>query len=123
MTSFAQGCTSVIRRLLQNNCYGTIVVVCPTVPLATQQAAVYVVEGFLQERYWVNVFSAENQLRPELWNHLVQSHNVMVMTPQVLLNVMSHLQKEYPLKHGNSLFNTIEMLVRLKKCFFICTLE
>ncbi|GMH38264.1 hypothetical protein BSKO_06148 [Bryopsis sp. KO-2023] len=103
------------RRLLQKNCYGTIIVICPTVPLATQQACVYVVEGFLQERYWVNVFTAENQLKPELWDQLVYTHNVMVMTPQTFLNVMFYYEKRYPVSGGNQIFHTIDMLV-LDEC-------
>lgn len=99
------------RRLLEKNCYGRIVVVCPTVPLATQQAAVYVVEGFLQERYWVNTFNSENQLRPELWEYIAQSHNVMVMTPQIFINVMEYFNREQPMDEGNHVFHTIEMLV------------
>lgn len=57
-----------LRFVLERNHSGTVVVICPTVPLAAQQACVFVVEGFLQDRFWVNVFSSDNQLKPETWD-------------------------------------------------------
>lgn len=95
------------RKLLVNNKASTIVVLCPTVPLATQQACVYVVEGFLEEGYWVNTFSSDNPLPVEAWEHLAKSHNVMVLTPQLLLNVIDY----YRNKPGYSVLTHIDLLV------------
>ena len=80
---------------------------CPSVALATQQACVYVVEGFLKEGYWVNTFSSDNQLTPQAWRHLASTHNVMVLTPQLLLNIMSF----YKDVDNYSIFDEIDLLI------------
>ncbi|GMH37540.1 hypothetical protein BSKO_05413 [Bryopsis sp. KO-2023] len=103
------------RYILEAKHEGTVVVICPTVPLATQQASVFVVEGFLQERFWVNVFSSDNPLKPETWEIMRRTHNVMVMTPQLLLNVMEFVRTNNPIEEGNAIFYGIDLLV-LDEC-------
>lgn len=99
---------------MERNKAATIVVCCPSVALATQQACVYVVEGFLKEGHWVNTFSSDNQLTPQAWRHLASTHNVMVLTPQLLLNVMEF----YKDVDRYSIFNEIDLLI-LDECHHV----
>lgn len=43
--------------------------------------------------------------------HQDRYHNVMVMTPQLFLNVMDHIDSIRPLPEGNDVFNGIDLLV------------
>lgn len=107
-------CSLSLRHLLQKNRQATIVVVCPSIALSVQQACVFVVEGFLEDRYWVSAFSSNNQLIPQAWRHLACAHNVMVMTPQLLLNVMDF----YKDVEGYSIFTEIDLLI-LDECHHV----
>ncbi|GMH33490.1 hypothetical protein BSKO_01324 [Bryopsis sp. KO-2023] len=76
------------RILLRKDPTRKVVVLSPTVPLATQNAAVFVVEGFVMEGFPVNSFSSDNPLPLQCWNLHLKSHSVMTMTPSVLQNVL-----------------------------------
>lgn len=89
------------RRFLQKKPDARVVVICPTVPLTSQQAAVFAVEGFPDQ---VNAFSGENPLPPPMWPAVLKKYNIMVMTPQILCSILDEGQ-------GN--FHEIDILVSI----------
>ena len=90
------------RRLLEYNSAAKIVVICPTVPLARQQALVFVVEGFLDRGFNVDAFCGDNSIPPCQWCDRLQQYSVLVMTPQIILNILNE---------GGGSVNQIDMLV------------
>lgn len=104
---------TIFRIVLKKKPASTIVVICPSISLAIQQACVFVVEGFLSDGYWVNTFSSDNKLEPVVWKKMAEAHNVMVMTPQMLLNIM-----DYYSSTSYSVFDNIDILI-LDECHHV----
>lgn len=92
------------RRMLQKKPDATVLVMSPTIPLATQNAGVFVKGGFEEEGFKVNVFSSQHPIPKGHWHMYVREYSVMAMTPAILLN---------QLEEGIADPKDIDMLVRI----------
>ena len=96
--------TSLSEELLLEDSSRRVVLIAPTVSLADQQAGAFLrCPSFADQTLRVGCFTGDAPVNAQSWPSELQKNHVLVMTPQLLLNVLDA---------GAASFEQIHLLVR-----------